>query len=147
MMRPVTDDPIVMTDADDGLSDALQERLYAFNVEATGLDDGRWLRAAVRDPDGELAAGLTGWTWGGCGYVDVLWVRQDRRGAGLGSRLLAAAEDEARSRGCTQMVLTTHTFQAPELYRRCGYVEYGRVDDYPRGHAQVHLVKDLRPRT
>jgi GNAT superfamily N-acetyltransferase len=140
----MTDDPIVMSDADDGLSEALQARLYAFNVEATGIDDGRWLRAAVRDGDGDLVAGLAGWTWGGCGYVDVLWVRRDRRGAGLGSRLLEAAEKEATARGCTRMVVSTHTFQAPEMYRRRGYVEYGRVDAYPRGHAHVHLVKELR---
>jgi GNAT superfamily N-acetyltransferase len=69
----------------------LSERIYQFNVEATGIGDGRWLRAAVRGSEGELVAGLAGWTWGGCGYADSLWVRADRRGRGLGSRLLAAA--------------------------------------------------------
>jgi GNAT superfamily N-acetyltransferase len=137
------DDAITVTDEDDGLSLELQERIYAFNVQATGLEDGRWLRAAVRDASGELVAGLWGWTWGGCGYIESLWVREDRRGAGLGRQLLAAAEDEARARGSTRMVLSSHSFQAPGFYRHFGYVEYGRVEDYPSGHAQIHLVKDL----
>jgi GNAT superfamily N-acetyltransferase len=86
---------------------------------------------------------LAGWTWGGCGYVGSLWVRRELRGAGVGSRLLAAAEAEARERGCEQMALSTHTFQAPTFYARRGYVECGRTPSYPRGHAQVHLVKRL----
>ena len=48
------------------------------------------------------------------------------------------------ARGCTQIVLSSHSFQAPEFYVRHGYVEYGRIEGYPHGHAQAHLVKDLR---
>jgi GNAT superfamily N-acetyltransferase len=73
----------------------------------------------------------------------VLWVREDLRGKGLARRLLDAAEIEAHERGCTQMVTSSHSFQAPEMYRARGYVEYGRIDDYPRGFAHIHFVKDL----
>lgn len=76
--------------------------------------------------------------------MEFLWVRADLRGAGLGSRLLAAAEAESRARGCAQMVVSSHDFQAPDFYRRSGYVEYGRIEGCPRGHTHVHLVKDLR---
>jgi ribosomal protein S18 acetylase RimI-like enzyme len=141
----VTDDPITVTDLDDGLSDTLEKRIYEFNVEATGFDDGRALCVAHRGRDGSLEAGLTGWTWGGCGYIEYLWVRADLRRAGLGSRLLAAAEAEATARGCTQMIVSSHTFQAPDFYRGHGYVEYARTDGSPRGHADVHFVKSLPP--
>jgi ribosomal protein S18 acetylase RimI-like enzyme len=141
----VRDEIIEIAEGEEGLAAELDERIYAFNVEATGIDDGRLLSAAIRDDRGDLIAGLTGWTWGACGYVDVLWVREDHRNQELGTRLLDAAEDEARNRGCVQMVLATHTFQALDLYRRRGYVEYGRVENYPEGHAWVHLVKDLTP--
>jgi ribosomal protein S18 acetylase RimI-like enzyme len=142
----VTDDPITVSDDDDGLAAALSDRINEFNTDATGFDDGRWLRAAQRGRDGSLEAGLAGWTWGGCGYIEFLWVRADLRGAGLGSRLLAAAEAESRARGCAQMVVSSHSFQAPDFYRRSGYVEYGRIEGCPRGHTHVHLVKDLRAR-
>ena len=62
----------------------------------------------------------------------------------MGSRLLNAAEVEARTRGCTQMIVSSHSFQAPGFYQRSGYVEYGRIECYPHGHAEVHLVKNLQ---
>ena len=133
----------VVSDADDGLRERLNEEINAFNVAATGLDDGALLGIAVREDGGALVAGLFGWTWGGCGYIEFLWVRENQRGRGLGSRLLAAAEREIGRRGCGQVALSTHSFQAPGFYARFGYQECGRTPAYPRGHDQIHLVKRL----
>jgi GNAT superfamily N-acetyltransferase len=121
----------------------LEDEIYAFNSRTTGIHDGRMLAAFLRDDAGELRAGLTGHTWGGCCEVRFLWVREVDRHHGLGTRLLRAAEDEARRRGCRQVVLSTHSFQAPEFYRRHGYVEVGRAEGYPLGHAQIYLTKAL----
>lgn len=125
------------------LAGLLDERIYEFNAEATGLDDGEFLAIQAVNVAGELVAGLAGWTWGGCGYVDDLWVAKTHRRAGIGTRLMDAAEAEATARGCRWMVLSTHTFQAPDFYRARGYTEVGRTPGYPHGHAQVHLQKAL----
>ena len=130
-----------VSEADDGLRERLDQEIQAFNGAATGYLDGRLVCIAVRDDGGDLRAGLFGWTWGGCGYVDLLWVRSDQRGSGLGSRLLATAEEEMARRGCDQVVLSTHSFQAPGFYARFGYRECGRTPAYPRGYDQIHLVK------
>ena len=132
-----------VSDADNGLRERLDKEINAFNVAVTGYADGRLLGIAVRDDSGDLLAGLSGWTWGGCGYIELLWVRSDRRGSGLGARLLAAAEEEIARRGCDQVALSTHSFQAPGCYARFGYQECGRTPGYPRGHDSIHLVKRL----
>src|SRR6187401_826245 len=80
---------IAVGDADAGLAERLDQEISAFNAAVTGYHDGRMLSVAVRGDDDGLLAGLYGWTWGGCGYVDLLWVRDDQRGHGLGARLLA----------------------------------------------------------
>jgi len=121
----------------------LEERINQFNFVTTGLYDGRSLASFLRDTDGALRAGLAGHTWGGCCEIRFLWVREAERRSGLGSALLGAAEREARARGCDRVVLSTHSFQAPGFYRRHGYVEVGRADGYPRGHAQIFLMKRL----
>ena len=122
----------------------LEDRINEFNAAVTGIRDGAGVAFLIRDDHDAIVAGLSGWTWDGCLYVEYLWVREDRRGRGYGTRLLAAAEDEARTRGCHQAALTTHSFQAPDFYRRLGYEVYGTLDDYPTGHRQLHLKKRLQ---
>lgn len=121
----------------------LEERIYEYNVAATGITDGRLLSIFVRDEHDAIVAGLFGWTWGGCLEVENLWVREDWRGKGYGTRLLAAAEREAVARGCRRALLGTHSFQAPDFYRRLGYQIYGVMDDYPEGHKQYVLTKHI----
>lgn len=54
------------------------------------------------------------------GYVSSLFVRPDARGAGLGSRLLAAALAECDRRGCDAVVLWP-TPRSRSLYLRHGF--------------------------
>lgn len=129
---------------DTALSDYLSDRLTEFNMAATGIHDGRGLAITVRDePDGAIVAGLSGFTWGGMCKVRLLWVRDDWRGRGLGGRLMDAAEAEARARGCRQIMLETHSFQAPDFYRARGFEIVGTVEDYPAGYRYFMLVKRL----
>ncbi len=119
----------------------LRDALYEFNVEATGFRDGRRLSCFVYED--QLIAGIDGFTWGSYARIELLWVAESHRGRGLGSRLLAAAEDEARTRGCSTIVLETHSFQAPNLYRKLGYVAVGTTTDTPKGHTQTVFQKAL----
>lgn len=121
----------------------LEDQINEFNFATTGIRDGQTLAAFLRDASGQVAAGLYGWTWGGCAEVRFLWVRDDWRGQGHGSRLLAAAEAEAARRGCGQIVLSTHSFQAPQFYQERGYTIVGQYENYPRGYRQYFLSKPL----
>jgi GNAT superfamily N-acetyltransferase len=123
----------------------LQDRLYEYNVEQTGWDDGRWLSVLLREADGRIAGGLHGWTWAGWLKVNDFWVREDLRGQGHGTRLLAMAEDEARARGCMLATLDTYSFQAPDFYRKQGYRVVAIFEDFPIGHRQYTLMKELTP--
>ena len=42
------------------------------------------------------------------------------------------------------MVLSTHSFQAPDFYLKHGYVVAGEFSEYPRGHRSIFLEKLLR---
>lgn len=121
----------------------LENGLYAYNVERTGRDDGRWLGLFLRDAGGHVVAGLSGWTWAGWLKVNTLWVREDLRHQGHGRDLLAAAEKEAVARGCTRATLDTFSFQAPAFYQRLGYRIVAGVDDFPAGHTHYTLTKRL----
>ena len=134
----------VVDEPDDALASRLDAEIAAFNFDATGIRDARDFAATLPDDGGELMAGVQGWTWGATCWVERLWVRADARHRGLGSRLLTAVETEARARGCGQVGLTTHSFQAPDFYRRHGFEVVGELPDYPAGHASLLLRKRLR---
>ena len=121
----------------------LEDRLYEFNANATGITDGEWLSILVRDDRQRIVAGLCGNTWGGCLEIRQFWVEETRRTQGLGTRLLLAAEQEARRRGCGQIVLATFTFQAPAFYSKHGFEVVAVLDDHPRGHKNLLLRKRL----
>ncbi|MER5961801.1 GNAT family N-acetyltransferase [Streptomyces sp. NPDC002057] len=130
---------------DAALAKLLDQGLDAFNFAATGTtpEDQGELSVKAVDANGELIGGLTGWTWSGLFGIDMLWVREDSRQDGWGSRLLRAAEDEARRRGCDRANVSSFTFQAPDFYRRHGYVETGRMLGIPGGAEDVHFHKSL----
>jgi len=121
----------------------VEERIDAYNVAVTGYDDYRPLAIFVRDSEGAIIAGLTGFTWGCALKVEFFWVHEDLRGQGYGSRLMDAAEREAVARGCRQAVLDTHSFQAP-FYPRLGYVRCGLAEDWPLGYQQIFFEKRLQ---
>ena len=125
------------------LASFLGDRLYEFNVSATGISDGELLWASITAEGGTPVAGISGHTWGGCCEIGRLWVEASQRGKGLGSALMAAAEGEAIRRGCTQIVLSTHSFQAPAFYEKLGFRRVATIPNYPRGHEQVLYIKDL----
>jgi ribosomal protein S18 acetylase RimI-like enzyme len=121
----------------------LDDRLYEYNAARTGITDGRLLVIILRDAGNTIIAGLYGWTWGRTCEVKTLWIHERWRKQGLGTRLMTAAENEARARGAVQMVLNTHSFQAPAFYHRLGFETIATIDDYPEGHQQIYLRKRL----
>ena len=97
----------------------------------------------MRDAAGQLAGGLLGATYWGWLYIEILWLAEDARHQGLGSRLLAQAERVAIERGCHAVHLDTMDFQALPFYERHGYTIFGVLDDLPRGHQRYFLKKQL----
>ena len=122
----------------------LEDRIYEYNADTTRLDDGEWLAIFLRDDTGRIIAGISGNTWAGCCEIRQFWVEKSQRGLGMGGRLLAAVEREARRRGCTQIILMTFSFQAPAFYARRGFITVTVLDGYRGGHHNLLMRKRLR---
>lgn len=122
----------------------MEQRIIDYNYRAAHADDGRGLACFVRGEQGEILAGITGYTWAGMAEIEFLWVDDRLRGQGIGGRLLAAVEAEARQRGCALSIVSTYSFQAPEFYQRNGYEIAGKIENCPPGHVNYWLKKDLQ---
>ncbi len=126
------------------------DRLVAYNqthgpTTSPPPEGARPLRVAVRSGDGELGGGLIGRTHAIPFWLEisVLWVDEAARQHGLGRRLMERAEREARLRGCRFVRLATSDYQAPDFYRKLGYIQYGRLEDCPPGETAYYLRKAL----
>jgi len=116
--------------------------LLAFNERWLGPANDEPVTLVARDDQG-VVGGLIGqlrWRWL---YVAKLWVDERGRGRGIGTELLKAAEDLARSRGCTDVSLDTFEYQARPFYEKLGYELFGTLDGYPPGYRQFYLRKRL----
>lgn len=116
--------------------------VLAFNERFLGQRELRPLAVLARD-GGRLVGGLTGATARGFLEIEFFWVEEARRGHGLGSRLLRAAEEEARRRGCHSVHLSTYEFQARPFYERHGFSLFGELTGLAGGHRTFYLAKRL----
>ena len=117
--------------------------LMAFNEGAVGPATVIPVALYLREGEGSIRGGLTGflaWDWLS---VDLLWVDAALRGQGYGSALLTQAEQLARDAGCVAVRLDTYDFQARPFYERHGYVVWGVLEGYPAGRRTFHLRKSL----
>ena len=106
-------------------------QLREFNYRFAGeYPEQQSIRLNARDAAGEVVGGLRAvvalyWL-----RLEVLWVRDDMRGKGIGSRLLAEAESTARELGAKNAALETFEWQAPAFYAKHGYEEVARMEKY-----------------
>jgi ribosomal protein S18 acetylase RimI-like enzyme len=124
----------------------LEDQLYEFNSAETGIADGRSLAFFMRDAEKGIVAAAAGHTWGETCELQQLWVAESLRRQGIGRSLLEEVEAEAIRRGCRQLILSTHSFQAPRFYQNFGFEILYAIPEYPRGHSQILLRKGLRDR-
>lgn len=92
---------------------------------------------------GRPVGGLVGSTNLGWLHVSLLAVAPEARRQGVGRRLLAAAEELARSRGCHGAWLDTYDHQGPDYYPRLGWETFGELPDFPRGGVRRFYRKVL----
>jgi GNAT superfamily N-acetyltransferase len=97
----------------------------------------------VHDAEQALIAGISGYTAWGWLYVQWLWVAEGNRGQNLAGRMLAAAEAEARQRGCHGAYIDTFNPHALHVYQKAGYTVFGTLPNFPPGRTRSFLSKDL----
>jgi len=121
----------------------IRRKLIEFNSKHVPNGTYEEVNLCMKDEHEAIIAGLNSaicWNWM---EIDILWVDDNYRKQGLGKRLLEEAEQIARSKGCTFIKLNTFSFQAPEFYKKYGYVVMGIIENAPIGSSHYYLKKEL----
>jgi GNAT superfamily N-acetyltransferase len=121
---------------------AIIKGLMAYNTRAVGRWDFKKISITLRHR-GAIVGGLSADTYLAWMFIALFWVDEKYRGKGFGSKIMRAAEEQARKRGVKHAYVDTFSFQAPGFYKKHGYREFGRLDDFPPGHHRSWLTKAL----
>ena len=78
----------------------IHEMLKAYNLSRREASQNVPIGVFLEDEADRKLAGLTGETFGNWLCIQFLFVSEQLRGKGIGGKLLQAAEEEARKRGC-----------------------------------------------
>lgn len=117
--------------------------LEKFNNMHVGPDNHLLLNIVEYDENQNVIAGILGGTYWGWLHIDILWVDENFRSKKIGSRILIAAENEAKKRGCHSVHVDTMSWQAPEFYKKHGYELISELDNIPNGYKKFHFIKRL----
>lgn len=118
-------------------------QLREFNYRFTGTyPEVQYIRLNARTGD-EVVGGIRAQVAMYWLHVEVLWVHEDLRGSGVGSRLLAQAEQAGRELGAHSASLETFEWQAPKFYARHGYRELVRIENYIDNYYLARMTKRL----
>ena len=117
--------------------------LTAFNEGEVGAAERQTLAVLIRDPEGKVIGGLSGYTSWGWLFTQLLFIPQSLRGNGMAGRLLRTAEEEARRRGCHGAWIDTFNPVALEAYKRQGYETFGELPAFVSGRTRTFLKKAL----
>lgn len=94
------------------------------------------LNRKLVNKDGKVIAGIfagvdeldIGWIW-------KIWVDEEYRGQGLGTRLLKHYEKKAREKGATKIVVEEIYDWNIDFFTKNGYNVAGELKDLPKGHS------------
>ncbi len=120
---------------------AVLDGLMAYNEAAGGPHGYLPIAVLLKDDSGTTVGGLTGRAIYDWLFIELLHIPESFRGQGVGTKLMAKAEEFARQHGLAGIWLDTYDFQARGFYEKLGFAVFGTIDGHPRGGARYFLEK------
>jgi len=104
----------------------------------------RPLNYLVYDAEGVIIGGLIAETQFDWLKISIMAVAEHARRRGIGGRLIALAEQEAKARRCRHAYVDTMDYQAPDFYHKLGYQLVGKLENWDsHGHTKCFFTKQL----
>jgi ribosomal protein S18 acetylase RimI-like enzyme len=119
----------------------LERGLFQFEENRLGSPEHAHFAILLRDETGQVQGGIDGHIMWKRLFIKTAWVAAPLRGQGIGTKLMLAAEREARARHCRCLWLTALGDHACHFYERLDYKKFGELVDYVKGQSLYSLQK------
>lgn len=130
----------------ENMSDEIQAKIndefYKYQIETTGPIEYKTVVFTARQ-NNELIGVLTAIIKWGQLHIKTLIVDSTYRKHGIGSQLMQQTFNYGRDNGCTIVYVETSSFQAPDFYKKIGFVVEFIRDGYKNGYSYYYLKYNL----
>lgn len=135
----------IIRESNEEESESIVDKIVEYNLSKVPIIQESsfiWINRVIADTYGDIIAGINSkmYCWN-CLYIDVLWVKEEYRKEGLGSKILNEIEKVAKDKGCYLIHLDTFDFQAKDFYLKHGYDIFGILDECPQRHKRYFMKK------
>lgn len=135
----------IITESNEEESELIVDKIVEYNLSKVPIIQESsfiWINRVIVDTYGDIIVGINSkmYCWN-CLYIDVLWVKEEYRKEGLGSKILNEIEKVAKDKGCYLIHLDTFDFQAKDFYIKHGYDIFGILDECPQRHKRYFMKK------
>lgn len=91
--------------------------------------------------DKKVIGGAEGQVRFGWYHLENLWISEEYRGKDHGTKIIEMIEEFAKEKGAIGIRTETWSFQAPNFYKKQGFIEYGKLEDSPPGYVEYLFYK------
>lgn len=124
------------------MSDEIQNKInddfYKYQIETTGLLEYKTIAFTARQNCKLIGVVTTTIKWGQL-HIKTVIVDSEYRKQGIGSKLLLKVLDYGKEHGCTLAFVETSSFQAPEFYKKLGFVVEFIRSGYSNDYSYYYL--------
>lgn len=99
--------------------------------------------AFAKSESGRICGGIRALCFWNTMHIELLWLKEECRGLGVGAELLKKSENFAIQHGFEKAFVETTSWQAKPFYEASGYEHVATLPDRPKGHASHYLTKSL----
>ena len=119
----------ISTDWNEQDESVIRNGIRNFNAEMTKSSLSEVANIVLKDQGSNVIGGLLCKSYLKGFFVELLWIDENYRKHGFGSKLLKRAEEIAKEKGCNFIHLDTFSFQALEFYKKNGFEVFGTLKD------------------
>jgi GNAT superfamily N-acetyltransferase len=99
------------------------------------------INLGLKDASGNLIGGLHSWTTLNNLIFEYVWIDEEHRRKGFGTRLMQEVERIAKEKNCIASQAYCFSFQAPEFFQNNGYLMLGVSHGYPEPFKEYYFIK------